>query len=159
MKYCLKCGQLLIEKKVEDKLIPYCEACDKLFFPRYNVAVSMIVRYKDDVLLIKQYQKPYPILVAGYVNPFESLEEACIRELKEETSLEVQSLRYLRSFYYVPSETLMVNFEVLVKDPKFQLNEEVDEAAYYPIENACELMNPNSLAYHFMFEYVKEKRG
>ena len=79
MKYCMKCGQLLSEKVIEEQIIPYCNHCDALYFPRYNVAVSMIVRYQDEVLLIHQYQKPFPILVAGYVNQGEALEAACIR--------------------------------------------------------------------------------
>ena len=157
MKYCLKCGQLLNYKVIEDQNVPYCEACNKLYFPRYNVAVSMIVRYQEDVLLIKQYQKPFPILVAGYVNPLESLEEACRRELKEETNLDAVSIRYLRSSFYEPSDTLMVNFEVIVAHPHFKLNDEVDEAMFYPISKACDVMKPTSLAYQFMAQYVKKR--
>ena len=158
MKYCEQCGQVLDFKVIEDKKIPYCHGCDKLYFPLYAVAVSMIVRYEQQVLLIQQYQKPYPILVAGYVNKGEALEAACVRELKEETNLDAMKVTYLRSKYYAPSNTLMVNFEVMVEHPNFQLNEEVDAAAFYPLEKALQAMKPTSLAYYFMKEYLK-KRG
>lgn len=158
MKYCMKCGQLLSEKLIEEQVIPYCSDCDVLYFPRYNVAVSMIVRYQDEVLLIHQYQKPFPILVAGYVSQGEALEAACIRELKEETNLDAIKVTFLRSQYYEPSQTLMVNFEVLVDHPNFILNEEVEDAKFYPLEDALKVMKPTSLAYYFMEEYLK-KRG
>ena len=157
MKYCFKCGQSLTHQMIEGKEIPYCVSCDKLYFPRYNVAVSMIVRYEDEVLLIHQYQKPYPILVAGYVSMSESLEDACMRELKEETNLDAYKVTYLRSKYYEPSQTLMVNFEVMVKDQNFTLNDEVDDAFFCTIDEALNLMKPTSLAYEFMNEY--KKRG
>lgn len=156
MKYCTKCGRNLSYQMIEQKQIPYCEACNQLYFPRYNVAVSMIVRYEDEVLLIHQYGKPYPILVAGYVNVNETLEEACQRELKEETNLEAISIRYLRSSYYEPSETLMVNFEVMIKNKNVILNEEVDDAFFYPIKEACTHMKNTSLAYYFMNEYCQK---
>ena len=53
----------------------------------YNIAVSMIVvnEETDKIMLIKQYGDPFYILVAGYVNRGEPLENAVVRENKEET--------------------------------------------------------------------------
>lgn len=67
-------------------MIPYYPKCQQYRFPLYNIAVSMIVLdpNKKQILLIKQYGREDYILVAGYVNRIESLEEAVIREVKEE---------------------------------------------------------------------------
>ena len=91
-KYCQECGTALTEKYLENEgMIPFCPKCNQYRFPMYNVAVSMIVVNKstDNILLIKQYGRPFFILVAGYVNRTESLEHAAIREIKEETGLSV----------------------------------------------------------------------
>ena len=91
-KYCQECGTVLTEKYLENEgMIPFCPKCNQYRFPMYNVAVSMIVVNKstDNILLIKQYGRPFFILVAGYVNRTESLEHAVIREIKEETGMTV----------------------------------------------------------------------
>ena len=78
MKYCEQCGNKLILKNIEKEgEIPYCSSCDKLYFPMFNTAVSMIALnpQKDKILLIKQYGKNRNILVAGYVNKGENAEE------------------------------------------------------------------------------------
>ena len=91
-KYCSECGNKLELKALDNEgIIPYCKRCNEFKFPKYSVAVSMIVINEENnkILLIQQYNKPVYILVAGYVNKGESLEEALKREIKEETGMEV----------------------------------------------------------------------
>ena len=94
IKYCWKCGNKLELKEcfncsVSEGTFPYCENCEEFRFPFFNVAVSMVIYNKDysKILLIKQYKRDFNILVAGYVNKKETLEEALIREIKEEVNL------------------------------------------------------------------------
>ena len=70
-KHCFECGTSLIEKDLEGEgIVPYCPKCEQYRFPMYNVAVSMIVinEQTGKTLLIKQYGRPWFVLVAGYVN-------------------------------------------------------------------------------------------
>lgn len=159
MKYCMHCGRVLSAQEVEGMKVPYCEACDQLYFHRFNTAVSMIViNQNNEILLIQQYHRPYYILVAGYVNPGEMLEETCVRELQEEIGLEAESVVYLRSQFYAHSDTLMVNFAVKVKgDDLSKLNrEEVDAAQWHTADDALKAIKPDSLAAYFLNAYVKE---
>ena len=87
-KHCFECGTPLIEKELEGEgIVPYCPKCEQYRFPMYNVAVSMIVinEQTGKILLVKQYGRPWFILVAGYVERGESAEDTVRRELKEET--------------------------------------------------------------------------
>lgn len=79
--------------------MPFCPVCSEYRFPMYNVAVSMIVinLLSEKILLIQQYDKPSYILVAGYVNRTESLENAVAREIKEETGMTVSEIRFNRT--------------------------------------------------------------
>ena len=104
MKFCIECGKKLILKEsincgISDGLVPYCENCRQYRFPTFNVAVSSIIYNKDysKILLIKQYGKDANILVAGYVNKTENLEEALKREIKEEVGLDVVSFKFNES--------------------------------------------------------------
>ena len=122
-KYCHECGSKLTEKELENEgIIPFCPKCNQYRFPMYNVAVSMIVINKETnkILLVKQYRKPFYILVAGYVNRTEQLEHAVAREIKEETGMNVSSIKFNRTSFYEPSNVLMCNFTKCErKAPKF----------------------------------------
>ncbi len=158
--HCPVCGKKLIDKYLKNEGdIPFCPSCEEFRFPRYNVAVSMIVIRKNDnyILLIKQYSRPDYILVAGYVNRTESLEKAVIRELKEETGMTAKEYHYNRSKFFEKSNTLMCNFTVYVdNDNEMKPNEEIDEYAWFQKEEARGNIRPNSLAKEFLEKFLEE---
>ncbi len=158
--YCRDCGTVMIRKEVErEGLIPYCPKCGKYHFPVYNVAVSMIVINEADnrILLIKQYGKPYYILVAGYVTRTENLEHAAAREIHEETGMTVSRIRFNRSKFFEPSDTLMCNFTAYVpNDNDLNPNEEIDSLAWFTFEEARKQIKQGSLAAEFLNAYLDE---
>ena len=162
MSYCSTCGHELIAKECEHEgMIPYCESCKEFRFPMFNTAVSMIVVNpdKNKVLMIQQYGRPNNILVAGYVNKGEALEEAVIRELKEEIGLNVRSLCYLKSEYFENSNSLICNFAVMTDSESLQdVSEwEVDMAQWFSFEEAKEAVKPCSLAQRFLYNFFKHE--
>ena len=162
-KYCQECGTALIEKELENEgMVPFCPKCNQYRFPLYNVAVSMIVisRQTDKILLIKQYGRPFFILVAGYVNRTESLEHSAAREIKEETGMTVSSLRFNRTRFFEPSNTLMCNFTAFVDDEsEMNTNEEIDSYQWFTKDEAKENIKKNSLAEYFLNAYLNEVQG
>ena len=58
-------------------------------------------------MLIQQYGKPVYILVAGYINRGEQAENAVAREIKEKTGMTVSHIKFNRTKFYEPSNTLM----------------------------------------------------
>jgi len=163
MSYCQKCGTLLIEKELEHEgIVPYCPACGDYRFPMYNVAVSMVVinEANGNILLIKQYGKDFYRLVAGYVNRTEPLEHAVIRELKEETGMTAVRIRFNRTQFFEPSNTLMCNFTAFVRnDRELNPNFEIDSCAWFSPEEARKNINPEILAGKFLNAYLDEARG
>lgn len=156
--YCIKCGSRLIEKTVEGEgKVPYCDKCETYRFERYSTAVSMIVRdiLTREILLIKQYGRNSFILVAGYVNPGEALEEAVRREIKEETGMNVKRLMYNKSRFFPPSDTLMCNFTVWVDRAELNTNREIDSYSWFSEEDARRNIRENSLAKKFLISYLE----
>ena len=76
-------------------MVPFCTKCNEFRFPMFNSAVSSVIYNKDfsKTLLVQQYGRGVNILVAGYVNKGETLEQALVREIKEED----RALRYFLS--------------------------------------------------------------
>ncbi|SFA90259.1 NAD+ diphosphatase [Acetitomaculum ruminis DSM 5522] len=157
-KYCVKCGEKLVLKELETEgMVPFCNKCKEFRFPKYNVAVSMIVINKENnsILLIKQYGKDAFILVAGYVNKGERAEEAVLRELKEETGMRAVDLIFNQTSYFEPSNTLMCNFTVFVDDDKEMTpNKEIDFYKWFSFEEAAKNIMKGSLAQKFLNAYL-----
>lgn len=159
-KHCFDCGAELIEKELEGEgIVPYCPQCQQFRFPMYNVAVSMIVidQQTGEILLIKQYGRPSFILVAGYVNRGEQVEHAVCREIKEETGMTVSHIKFNRTCFFEPSNTLMCNFTAYVKDSsELSPNSEIDSYQWFSPEDARLNIRPNSLASQFPNAYLDE---
>ena len=160
--HCRKCGAKLIEKEMKNEgFVPYCPECEEYRFPQYNVAVSMIVenKSKDEILLIQQYGRPSYVLVAGYVNRGESLEDAVRREIKEETGMTVSELKFNRTQFFERSESLMCNFTAFVEDDsEMDPNYEIDKYSWFSREGARENIRPDSLAEFFLNSYLDEAK-
>ena len=160
MKYCQECGTALTEKELEHEgVIPFCPKCREYRFPMYNVAVSMVVINEENrkILLVKQYGKDYFRLVAGYVNRTETLEHAAVRELKEETGMTAERIRFNRTRFFEPSNTLMCNFTVFVKnDRELNPNYEIDSCGWFSFDDARRNTDPKTLAGQFLNEYLDD---
>ena len=161
--YCRECGTKLEPRELEHEgIVPYCPKCGQFRFPQYNVAVSMIVvnEEKDEILLIQQYGRPSYILVAGYVSRGEGLEDAVIREVKEETGLTVSHMKFNRTQFFEKSDTLMCNFTAFVKNTEgFDPNYEIDSCRWFSRDGARANIRPNSLAEYFLDAYLEDIVG
>ena len=154
MNYCMQCGGKLRlrEHEGEGHPDPWCDGCGAYRYPVYNTAVSMVVmdERKERVLLIRQYGRPHWVLVAGYVNQGEDAEDAAAREVREELSMTVTSLRFNHSHYFAPSNTLMLNFTVTVAEELPRPNREVDDWSWFSVAEARSHIKPGSLAEAFL---------
>lgn len=152
MIYCMQCGTKLETRYLEGEgIVPYCPSCQDYRFPVFSTAVSMIVRNSDGkIILIRQYGRPRFILIAGYVNRGENAEDAVRREVAEELGMTVTSVHFNRSSYFKPSNTLMLNFSVTVKEQRPHPNREVDSYEIFTDEEAKENIAEGSLAQKFL---------
>jgi NAD+ diphosphatase len=90
-----------------------CQSCGAQHFPRTDPAVIVMVEHDGRALLGRQAGWPegqYSVL-AGFVGPGESLEEAVIREVKEESGITVRDPRFVTSQPWPFPFSVMVGFE------------------------------------------------
>ena len=90
--YCPYCGKGLSSREIEEKSRLYCEACDRVIWRNASPGAAVIVRKGDEVLFVKRGIEPGKglwSLPAGFLEYEESPSEAAVRELEEETGLEV----------------------------------------------------------------------
>lgn len=98
------------------------------------VVVALVFICKDDaLLLVKQdYSKQYWSLPGGVVEFGESVEQAAIREVKEETGLDVH-LKRVVGLYSKPDESaLAITFEGEYVNGTLTPSHEISECRYFP---------------------------
>lgn len=114
-KYCPKCGSANFHANNEKA--KKCNDCGfTYYFNSCAATVALIFNEKDELLVATRANEPAKgtyDLPGGFVDMYETGEEAMIREIKEETNLDVISTDYLFS---VPNIYVYSNFEVHTLD-------------------------------------------
>src|SRR5438874_1375615 len=91
-KYCPQCATPLIEKHIYQSLRRTCPACGFILFLEPKLVTVVVVQHEGRFLLGRRNIDPGKGLwsfIGGYVDRGEKVEEAAIREVKEETNLDV----------------------------------------------------------------------
>ena len=158
--YCPRCGEKLLPKQIGDEGdVPYCDTCKRPFFPfSYPCVICLCVAEDGEILLIKQsYGISRYVCVAGYIKSGESAEEACKREIAEETGLETLSVHFLYSGYYAKHDNLMLAFACRVRKDTLSLSGEVSEAAWFTADDAYDALFEGAFG-RDMLQVWKESR-
>jgi len=108
--FCGKCGSPMENKAGE--LSRKCPNCGTTIYPYISPAVIVAVVKEDKLLLARNINFPnsfYSVL-AGFVEPGETLEECVYREVKEEVGIEVKNIKYFGSQPWPFPDSLMIGF-------------------------------------------------
>jgi NAD+ diphosphatase len=109
-RYCANCGHAT--DVVEAGYSRTCPNCGASHFPRTDPVVIMLVEHDGSLLLGRRAGWPgrrYSVL-AGFVSPGESAEEAVVREVREESGIVAYDPRFVASQPWPFPASLMLGF-------------------------------------------------
>lgn len=120
LKFCPQCGQQTLQWDGVKK--SSCSNCNFNLYHNIAGAVAVIIVHQEKILLTRRNQQPKKGLLdlpGGFVDPSESAEHTCARELAEELRLKInpELLKYLGSlpniyeYKNIPYRTLDLFFE------------------------------------------------
>jgi NAD+ diphosphatase len=166
-RHCGLCGAPTLS--VEGGYLRRCSdaACATPQFPRTDPAVIMLVHDGRRCVLGRQKKWPPGLYstLAGFVEPGESLEEAVIREVREEAGLEVERLRYRSSQPWPFPSSLMVGFHALARYGPITIDrEELADARWFtkaellaaPEDERLRLPRRDSIARQLIVEWLED---
>ncbi|MDH6251352.1 NAD+ diphosphatase [Chryseobacterium sp. H1D6B] len=166
LKYCPNCGKESLHWDGEKKWS--CTHCDFRLYNNVAGAVAVVIRHDDEIYFTKRNRDPKKgklDLAGGFVDPKESAEETCKRELFEELQLDINisNLKYLGSlpnvyqYKEIDYNTIDLFYEYTVSE-KFEVKlelSEISETQWIPLNT----INLDDLAFdsqkRFFEDYLK----
>jgi NAD+ diphosphatase len=144
-RFCANCGQP--SRSIDAGWKRVCPSCAAEHFPRTDPVVIMLALHAgaegERCLLGRQAAWPAGLFsaLAGFVEPGESLEEGCARELKEEAGLETVAVRYHSSQPWPwPSQLMIGLFAEVASDEVEPDAVEIEELRWFARDEARALL-------------------
>lgn len=142
--FCAACGERSEAKDGGWRRL--CPACKTEHFPRTDPVVIMLATRGEHCLLGRQaiWPKGMWSALAGFLEPGESVEEACARELKEEAGVEALSVRYHSTQPWPYPSSLMIGLIAEVDEGEAAPNDaELEAVRWFTREEARLLLDGN----------------
>lgn len=157
-RYCSFCGSPLAEGRGRDSEgAKVCGSCGRAFFPRISPAVITLVHRGREMLLAHNAKTPTGRhgLIAGFVEPGETLEETVHREVMEEAGIKIKEPLYVRSQPWPFPDSLMIAFEAEYESGEARPDgEEIDHLGWFSPDNLPEIPPPGSVAHYLIERFI-----
>ncbi|WP_282297281.1 NAD(+) diphosphatase [Stenotrophomonas sp. PS02289] len=133
-RFCGVCGGAVAFTR--GGFIGRCGQCNTEHYPRVDPAVIVAVENNGRLLLGRQSNwapRRYSVL-AGFVEPGESLEQTVVREVYEESRVRVRECRYLGTQPWPFPGALMLGFAASAEDDVPCVDGELEDARWFSVD-------------------------
>ena len=165
--FCSICGSETREDQAGHIRVCSNVSCNVNHFPRTDPAIIASVIHEGRCLFGRQPTWPtnrYSV-IAGFVEPGESLEQAVLREVSEETDIRITKVKYHSSQPWPFPGSLMLGFSATAENSEIRLNDgELEDAHWRDVdevvlglEQGTFLLPPRlSIAYRLIEDWFNE---
>jgi NAD+ diphosphatase len=160
--FCGVCGKSTVPERAGHVIRCTNEICRHEFFPRIDPAIIVLVTDGERALLGRQASWPPGRFstIAGFVEPGESLEDAVVREVMEETAVQVTTANYDSSQPWPFPSSLMIGFHATAEPGGIvQVSGELESAAWFTreqIESGGTMVPPShAISYRLISAWLK----
>lgn len=158
--FCGRCGARTVSMAAERA--KQCPECGLVNYPRLSPCIIVLVRRGEEILLARAPRFPagmYSVL-AGFVEPGETLEEAVEREVFEEVGVRVKNITYFSSQPWPFPNSLMIGFMADYAEGEIRPEEaEIEAAGWFRVENLPGLPPRMSIARRLIEAFLGSIKG
>jgi len=135
-RFCSRCANPTVATEGGHVMMCTNSACKHQYFPRSDPATIMLVHRPGFCLLGRQPSWPEDVYstLAGFVEAGESAEQAVVREVKEESGIEIQNLRYFSSQPWPFPQSLMLGFFAEALTTEITCGSELADVRWFSVE-------------------------
>lgn len=159
-KFCSVCGGKM--EAVAGERARQCTDCGFRVYPRISPAVIVAVTDGDRILLARNSKRVTPMysVIAGFVEPGETLENCVRREVMEEVGIEVKNIRYFGSQPWPFPDSFMVAFTAEYSSGVITVdNDEIIDAGWYGPDGLPQIPGKASVARKLIDSFVQRHGG
>ncbi len=149
--YCGRCGRRM--KRVKWEVANHCFSCHHRCYPKLSpciiVAITRNLGTKTEILLAKGKRSSSAkfSVLAGFVEPGETIEAAVEREVMEEVGISICNVKYFASQAWPFPHNLMLGFVAEYDSGEIEIDpKEIAEAGWFDIKQLPEVPRPYSIA-------------
>ncbi len=168
-RFCGVCGSPNRLNSSGHRLVCSNEECARQSFPRIDPAIIVLVTHQDTCLLGRNPNWPprrYSTL-AGFVEPGESLEDAVVREVYEESRIRLSNIRYVSSQPWPFPASSMCGFYAEAVSQEFEISDELAEARWFTVDDLVQVVKdrsvllspPVSIAFRLLADWFRQRCG
>ena len=108
--FCGRCGHTTLLKT--DERAKECPQCGLINYPQLAPAVIILIEKDNEILLARspRFKPKMYSVIAGFVEPGETLEQTVLREIREEVGIQVHNIQYFGSQHWPFPQSLMIAF-------------------------------------------------
>ena len=147
--FCPQCGTALRRRTAFGRRRLVCPQCGYVYFNEPKVAVGVLAERRGRLLLVRRNHEPHLgewSFPSGYVDAGEVLEEAAVREAKEETGLDVRIERLLGAWSSRGERAIFIAYGGRVIGGRIEVGPECQEVRFFPPDSMPPLAFPHDEA-------------
>ena len=142
-RYCGQCGDSTSAESSDRSR--KCNNCGLMFYPRLSPSIIVCINKGQQILLAKNAnaRANFYSVLAGFVEPGESIEETVRREVMEEVGIRVKNVQYFGSQSWPFPNSLMLGFHAEYESGEINIQEEeLSDAQWFDYD---QLPNPPAM--------------
>ena len=146
IRFCQSCGRGLVDRTIDGKPHRHCDSCGQTVFLDPKVAAVVLALVDGKLVLVRREMDPqigrwaFP---SGFVDRGEAVEDAAVREFKEETGLDARLERLIGVYSDTDSPVVLVVYKAAVIGGSLQAGHDATDAALFDPEQLPPLPFPH----------------
>lgn len=134
--FCQRCAAPLSRKPIDGRRRSYCPACGFIVFLDPKVAVVILAMLDNGIVMVKRGVEPHLgrwAFPSGFVDRGEVVERAAIREMKEETGLDVALDALIGVYSQEANPVVLIVYAARITGGSLTPGHDAEDARAFPL--------------------------